>query len=109
MAGQQEKVVRIDQAFLGVGVEEVLRVANDELVERRARRDENSDRSRPPSRSTELLPGRCDRARVSNEHRRLEAPNIDAELQGVRADYACDLAAAQAGLDLAPVQRQVSG
>src|ERR1700681_3120479 len=109
MARQQEEVVGIDQAFLGVGAEEVLRVADDELVQGRARRDENSDRTRPPPRSTELLPGRRDRARVSDEHRRLKASDVDAELEGVRADDPCDLTAAQTGLDFAPVQRQVAG
>ena len=44
VAREQEEVVRVDQAFFGVRAQEVLRVPNDELVERRAGGDEHPHR-----------------------------------------------------------------
>src|SRR6266851_5812518 len=61
VAGEQEQVVRVDQALLGVRAEEVIGVADDELVERRAGGYEHPDRAGTTSRSAELLPGRRDR------------------------------------------------
>src|ERR1700730_19210379 len=109
VTGKQEEVVGVDQAFVRVGAQEVLGMADDELVERRAGRHEDADRTRPPSRPTELLPGRRDGARVADEDRRLEAADVDAELKGVGAHHACDLSTAQAGLDLSTMQGQVPG
>src|SRR6266849_10693089 len=51
VAGEQEQVVRVDQSFLGVRAEEVIGMANDELVERRARGHEHPDRAGATPRS----------------------------------------------------------
>ena len=81
---------------------------NDELVERRARGDENADRSRPAPGAAELLPRRRDGPWVPDEHRTLQAADVDPELQRVGADHAGDLSVAQTGFDLAPMQREVT-
>ena len=84
-------------------------MADDELVERRAGRDKHAHRPRPSSRAAQLLPGRRDGPRVADQHRALQAPDVDAQLERVGADDRGDVAVAQTRLDLAPVQRQVSG
>src|SRR2546426_7371758 len=69
---EQQQVVRVDEAFLWIGAEEVLWVADDELVERRARRDEHADRAGPAARAPQLLPGRRDGPRIADQHRALD-------------------------------------
>src|SRR5713101_3730432 len=109
VAGEQEQVVRVDQSLLGVGAQEVVGVTDDELVERRARRHENPNGPGATASSPELLPGRGDRPGVADEDRRLEAADVDAQLECVGADHSGDFSATQAGLDLAPVEGQVAG
>ena len=108
VARQEQQVVRVDEAFLRIGAEEVFRVSNDELVEWRARRHEDTHRAGSPPGSAQLLPGGCDGARVADQDRRLQAADVDPQLERVGADHAGDLSAAQAGLDLPAMQRQVS-
>ena len=109
VAGQDEQVVGVDQRLLRRRLQEVLGVADDELVERRARRDEDGDRAGPPAGPAQLLPRGRDGARVADHDRRLQRADVDAELQRVRADHPVHLARTQPGLDLAPVQREVAG
>ncbi len=108
VAGQEQQVVGVDQPLLGVGAQEVLGVADDELVERRARGHEDPDRAGSTSGPAELLPGGGDGPRVADQDGGLQAADVDAELERVGAHHAGDLSAAQAGLDLAPPQRQVA-
>src|ERR1700682_6803519 len=84
-------------------------MADYELVERRARRHEDSHRPGASTRPAQLLPGRGDSPGVPDQHRGLEGADVDAELQSVGAHHAGDLAVAQAGLDLAAVERQGAG
>ena len=84
-------------------------MADDELVQRRARSDEDPDRSRAAPGASELLPRRRDRPRVTDKHRALQAADVDAELERVGAHHARDLSLPQAGLDLAPVKREIAG
>src|SRR5437773_9024530 len=84
-------------------------MADDELVERRARRHEDANSSRSAAGAAELLPRRGDRPWISDQHRALQASNVDAELEGVGADNPRDLSAAQTRLDLAAVKREVAG
>src|SRR6267378_4348092 len=109
MGREQQEVVGVDQPFFRVGAEEILGMADDELVEGRARRHEDADGSRPSTGAAELLPGRRDRAWVTNEHRALQAPDVDAELERVRAHDGGDLSVAKPRLYLSPMQRQITG
>ena len=109
MTGEDEQVVGVDQAFLGVGVEEVVGMPDDELVQRGAGGHENADGAGAPTRAAKLLPGGRDRAGVSDEDRCLEAADVDAELEGVGADDSGDVTGAKSGLDLPPVKREVAG
>jgi hypothetical protein len=83
-------------------------VPDDELVERRAGGDEDREATGSPPGPAELLPGGGDRARVAHEDRRLEAADVDAELECIGRHDSRHLARAEAGLDLAPVKRQVA-
>ena len=58
--------------------------------------------------ATHLLPGRRDRARVTGQDRRIQAADVDAQLERIRRHHAEDLAAAQPGLDIAPLRGQVA-
>ena len=61
----------------------------------------------PPG-AARLLPGGGDAARIAEQHRRVEAADVDAQLERVGGDDAQHRAVAQAALDLAPLQRQVA-
>ena len=81
---QDVRVVRIDERVLGRGVEEIRRIAHDELIERRARRHENRRRSsRPASGAARPLPRRGDGPRVARQDGHVQRADIDAKLQGV--------------------------
>ena len=84
-------------------------MTDDELVERRARRDEHADRAGPAARAPQLLPGRRDGPRIADQHCALQASDVDAQLQRVGAHHASDVSVAKPRLDLAPVQGQVAG
>ena len=45
---------------------------------------------------------------IAEQHRHVEAADVDAQLEGVGGDDAQHRAVAQAALDLAPLQRQVA-
>jgi hypothetical protein len=104
--GQQDvEVVRVDPGLLGGLVEDELRVVHDVLVDRGGRGDEHRH-ARPiaAAGTPDLLPGGRDRTGVAGEDRRVEAADVDPELEGVRGDDAEDLAVAKALLDRAPLR-----
>ena len=97
---QDVQVVRIDTGLLRWPLEQELGVMDDVLVDRRTRGDEDRDaRPGPPPGSTELLPGRRDRARIAGQDRRVESTDVDAELERVGRDDAEDLPVSQSSLD----------
>ena len=109
MLDQDVQVVGIDERVLGRRVEEVRRVADDVLVERRAARHQHRGRlARAPPGAPGALPGRGDRARVARHHGDVERADVDAELERVGRDDGADLAVAQPLLDLAPPVRQIA-
>ena len=61
-----------------------------------------------PAHAPRALPERGLGARVADQHGHVEGADVDPELEGVGADDHLDLSRAQAGLDLAPQQRQVA-
>ena len=75
-----------------------------ELVATRTAADRPGLPPRPPG----PLPGAGDRPGVAGQHRDVERPDVDAELEGVGRDDAQDLARPQALLDLPPLERQVA-
>ena len=103
------QVVRIDERALGRGVEEVRRVADDELIERRAAGHHHRRRpARAAPGAAGALPGGGNRARIAGHHAHVERADVDAELEGVGRDDGADAALAQPLLDLAAPVRQVA-
>ena len=106
---QDLQVVRVDEGVFGRRVEEVRRVAHDELVERRAGRHHDRRRSAGPAAGPAgALPRGRDRAGIARQHRHVERADVDAELEGVGRHDAAHGAVAQPLLDLAPPVRQVA-
>ena len=81
----------------------------DELVDGSRPRDEDRDaRLPPPAGTAHLLPGGCDGARVPCQDCRVQAANVDAQLERIGRDDPEHLAAAQPGLDCAPLGGQIA-
>ena len=108
VAREDQQVVGIDEPFLWIGAEEVLGVPNDELVQWRARSHEDADRPGTASGAAYLLPRGRDGSRIADQHRRVQAADVDAQLESIGADDACDIARAQARFNLASMQGKVS-
>src|SRR5690606_7002034 len=72
------------------------------LIERHARGDEQREAGPlAPAAAPEALPERGDAARVAGADDRVEAADVDAELERVGRDHATNAAAAQPALDAA--------
>ena len=108
--GEQDvQVLGVDAALLGGAAEEVVGVLRDELVEgRRVGHQHRYRRAAAPARAPSLLPGRSHAAGITEEHGRVEAADVDAQLEGVRGDDAEHRALAQPALDLAALQGQIA-
>ena len=103
------EVVRVQAGLLGRALQQELGVVDHVLVDRGARRDQHGDaRALAPAGAAELLPGRRDRARIARQDRHVQAPDVDAQLEGVGGDDPEDLAVAQPVLDRAALGRQVA-
>jgi hypothetical protein len=103
------KVVRVDERALGRRFEEVRRVADHELIERRAARHHDRGRSAGPAAGAAgALPRGRDGARIAGQHGDVERADVDAELEGIGRHHCTDDAFPQALLDLAAPQRQVA-
>ena len=110
MRQQDFEVIGVDAGVLRRLAKEVLRMLDDELVERRARcHQHRRRRALPPSCAPRTLPGGRDRARISRHHHGVERADIDSQLQRVGRDHAANLALAQLALDFPPLARQVAG
>ena len=78
------QVVGVDERVLGRRVEEIRRVADDELIDRRAARDEHRGRARGAAAGAAgALPRGGDRPRVAGHHRDVERADVDPELERV--------------------------
>ena len=106
---QDVEVLRVEARLLRRCLEEVLGVRGHVLVDGTGagHQDGHADVLAAPG-AAHLLPGAGDGARVAGQHGHVQPADVDAELQGVGADDAEDLAGAQAGLDGAPLRRQVA-
>ena len=103
------QVVGIDQRPLGRAIEEIRRMPDDELIERRAAR--HHDRGRlagPAPRAAGTLPRRRDRSRIPGHDRDVERADVDAELQRVGGHDGAHAAFPQPLLDLAAPVRQIA-
>ena len=103
------QVVRIDVGVLGRALEEVLRMLDDVLIERRRGRDEHADRGIAPAPgAARALPSGGEGTRVAGEHHGIERADVDAEFQCVGRNDAEDLSVPQLPLDFPPLSGQVA-
>ena len=103
------QVVGIDERPFRRGVEKVRRVADDELIERRAARHHDRGRSaRAAPGASGALPRRGNRARIAGHDADVERADVDAELERIGGHDRADAALAQPLLDLAAPVRQVA-
>ena len=106
---QHVDVLGVQAGLLRAGLEQVVGVGGDVPVEGSGARDEDGHADLLPSAGpADLLPGPGDGARIAGDDRHVEPPDVDAQLQGGGAHDAQDLPGAQAGLDGAPLRRQVA-
>ena len=103
------QVVRIDQRVFGRGVEEVRRMADDELIQRGTRGDHHRRRpARAPAGPSGALPCRRNRSGIPRHHAGIERPDINPELERIGGDHGADLSLAEAALDLAAPVRKIT-
>src|SRR5215475_163094 len=102
-------VVGIDKPHLRRLVQKIVRVIDNELIERCAGGHKYGNRhSTAASGSADPLPARCDRPRITCKHRHVQAPDIDSQFQSVCRNHSANAALAQSTLDLPALVRQVS-
>ena len=90
---QHVDVLGIEARLLGGRLEQVVGVRRDVPVERAGAGDEDGDAHLLPSAGpADLLPGARDGARIAGDDRHVQAPDVDAQLQGRGAHDAQDLA-----------------
>ncbi len=105
MRAEHQQVVRVDETPLRRRLQQVLGVAQQELVEGRVGGDEDAQGGGlPPPGPAQLLPGAGQGARIADQHRCVEAANVDAQLQGVGGDDRADASAPQSRLDGPPLE-----
>ena len=99
----------LTSACSGVASKKLRRVTDDELIERRAARDEHRRRSAAsPARATRALPGRRNRAGIPGHDADVERADVDTELKRVGRYHRAHGSLAQPFLDLTAALRQVT-
>ena len=106
----------VDLLVLGVqdrrlhrAIEELVRMAAEELVQRVLARDVHREAAAATARAAPHLAQRGDRAGERHADRRVERADVDAELERVGGDDAQQLAVDEPALQLAPLLRRVAG
>src|SRR6267143_1271881 len=109
MVDEDFEIVGLDEGVLGRVAEEIVGMANDELVKRGGGSDQHgTGAAAATSRATGALPGGGDRAGIACHHNGVERADIDPQFQGAGGDYAADAAVAQAALDFTPLAGEIS-
>ena len=108
--GGLDPLVRVvEDRRLDRPLEELVRVAAEELVERVLAGDVEGDPLAAPPRPAPHLAQAGDGAGEGDADRRVELADVDPELERVGGDHGEQLAAREPGLDLAPLLRRVAG
>ncbi len=97
-----------DDRRLDRPLEELVRVAAEELVERVLAGDVDGQAAAATARATPHLPQRRDRPRERHAHGRVERADVDPELERVRRDDREQLAVRQLRLEVAALLRRVA-
>ncbi len=103
------KVVRVETRFFRRSLEDEVRMMDDVLVDGSPAGDKDRHaRAEPTAGPADLLPGCGNGARITGQHRHVEAADVDAQLEGIGADDPQELALTQALLDRPTLGREVA-
>src|SRR5882762_7852639 len=106
---QNFQIVRLNVGMLRGVSEKIVRMANDELIERRRRRHQHrAGASTAAAGAAGALPSGGDGSGISGHDHGVERTDIDAEFERAGRNHAADFSIAQAALDFAPLTRQIA-
>ena len=109
VAEEDVQVVRIEQGVFRGLMQEVVRVADDILVDgRRGRHKEYDAGALAPSRAPRLLPRAGNGAGISAQNAGIQRADVDAQFKGVGGHHRVNLPGAEAALDFPSLGGQVS-
>src|SRR5713226_2147416 len=109
MVDQDFEIVRLDKSVFWSIAEKIVRVPNDELIERRRRSHQyGAGVSAAASGAPGALPRCGDGAGVPGHDNGIEGADVDAEFERAGGNHTANLSIAQAALDFAPFVRQVA-
>ena len=109
MAGQYEQVVGINGGLFGVLSEEIVGMADNVLVQRRAGCHQHHQRRTAASACPAcLLPGTRHTARVAAHDTHVERTDVNTEFEGIRTDYGEHFAIAQPLLNFTAFRGQIA-
>ncbi len=107
---EQDRVAGVDDRLLGRPGEQLPGMGDQEVIERILLRDQHRRcRLAPPPGTPDPLPERSGRPRPAGQHHRVEARDVDAELQRLRRGHPPQGPVPQPRLQGAPVLGQVAG
>ncbi len=109
MIDQDFQIVGLDKGALRCVAEEIVRMANDELIQRRRRSHQHgAGTPASSSRAAGALPRSGDGAGISGHHYNIEGADVNAEFQRAGRNHAADFPVAQAALDFASFVGQIA-
>ena len=109
MRVEDPRVRVVEARRLDAPLEQRLRLAHEELVERVLARDEHREAVAAAAGPAPLLAQRGDRAGEAHRDRAVELADVDSELERVRRRDAEELALHKPPLDLTPLRGRVAG
>src|SRR6266851_184799 len=109
MVDEDLQIVRLDEGMLGSVAEEIVRVANDKLIERRrGSHQHGAGASAATAGAAGALPGGGDGAGISGHDDGVEGADIDAKFESAGGNHAANFSIAKAAFDFAALVRQVA-
>src|SRR5216684_5203532 len=109
MIDEDFQIVGLDEGVLRRVAEEIVGMANDELIERRGGSHQHGARaSAAAARAARALPGSGDGAGIAGHHNGVKRAHIDAEFESAGGDDAADFSIAEAAFDVAALVGQVA-
>src|SRR5580698_2966466 len=109
MAEENLEIIGVDVGVLRRPFEEILRMLDDVLIERRARGYQHSQGRRLPTPGAAgALPGRRNGSRIARHNDSVQRSDIDAQFESVRGNHGADFAIAQLAFDLATLTGQIA-
>src|ERR1700722_14469131 len=109
MIDQNFQIIGLDESVLRRVAEEIVRMADHILIERRRGGDHHSTGAAiAASCAPGTLPSSGDRTGIASHHYYVEAAHVDAEFQRAARHHAANAAVTQAALDFAALVRQIA-